>query len=146
MDGGVRWIGAAADKASGHSAGKAAIESFNRNLHRRLIQLPGQRGNNFANQPANLGVGDAKVKDASKSNRDTIRAAAEKLAHFKLTAMAAGADAKLKLPLLTSTRAQQAVAAAIRDHNSERGHAMQGFHTITEAEVGPGLWKEVESL
>ena len=40
MDGGVSWIGSAADKASGHSAGKAAIESFNRNLHRHLLHLP----------------------------------------------------------------------------------------------------------
>lgn len=143
MDGGVRWVGAATDKSSGHSAGKAVIESFNRNLHRRLNHLPGQRGNNFANQPANLGVGDSTAKDASRSNKDTIKAQSERLAQFKLTAMAAGADAKLKLPLLTSSQAQQAVAAAIRDHNSERGHTMQGFQTILEAEVAPNVWTEV---
>ncbi len=146
MDGGVRWIGAAVDKASGHAAGKAVIESFNRNLHRRLLHLPGQRGNNFANQPANLGMGDPSAKDASRSDKQTLKAEAEKLAQFKLTAMAAGADAKLKLPLLTSTQGAQAVAAAVRDHNTERGHSMQGFHTILEAEVGPGVWREVEPL
>lgn len=146
MDGGVRWIGAAADKASGHSAGKAVIESFNRNLHRRLVQLPGQRGNNFTNQPANLGVGDPSAKDASKSDKQTIKAAAEKLAQFKLTAMAAGADAKLKLPILTASLGVQAVAEAIRAHNSERGHSMQGFHTILEAEVGPNTWREVDTF
>ena len=146
MDGGVRWIGAASDKASGHSAGKAVIESFNRNLHRRLIGIPGQRGNNFANQPANLGVGDAQVKDASKSGRDTLRAQTEKLAQFKLTAMAAGADARLKLPLLTSSQGAAAVAAAVRDHNATRGHTMQGFHTLLEAEISPGVWREVDSL
>ena len=144
MDGGVRWIGAAADKASGHSAGKAVIESFNRNLHRRLGHLPGQRGNNFSNQPANLGVGDAQVKDASRSGKDTLRASAEKLAQFKLTAMAAGADAKLKLPLLTASQGSAAVAAAVSDHNSTRGHSMQGFHTITEAEIAEGVWREVD--
>jgi hypothetical protein len=146
MDGGVRWIGAATDKASGHSAGKAAIESFNRNLHRRLMHVPGQRGNNFANQPANLGVGEGSAKDASRSNKDTIAAQAERLAQFKLTAMAAGADAKLKLPLLTSSQAQQVVAAAIRDHNNERGHTMQGFHTIMEAEIAPNVWREVGTI
>lgn len=146
MDGGVRWIGAAADKASGHSAGKAVIESFNRNLHRRLVQLKGQRGNNFLNQPANLGVGDTSAKDASRSDRSTLKAEAEKLAQFKHTAMAAGADARLKLPLLTASQGVAAVAAAVRDHNSERGHMMQGFHTILEAEVGPGLWREIDTL
>jgi hypothetical protein len=146
MDGGVRWQGAAADKATGHSAGKAVIESFNRNLHRRLLMLPGQRGNNFTNQPSNLGVGDASVKDASRSGKDTVRAQAEKLAQFKLTAMAAGADAKLKLPLLTSSQGASAVAAAIRDHNAERDHSMQGFNTILEAEVAPGVWREVDTF
>lgn len=143
MDGGVRWIGAAADKASGHSAGKAVIESFNRNLHRLLGHVPGQRGNNFGNAPANLGFGDSKAKDPSRSSKDTITSEAERLAHFKLTAMAAGIDAKLKLPLLTSSQGAAAVAEAVKAHNAARGHTMQGFHQITEAEVAPGVWREV---
>jgi hypothetical protein len=61
-------------------------------------------------------------------------------------AMAAGVDAKLKLPLLTSSQAQQVVAAAIRDHNRERGHTMQGFHTILEAEIAPNTWREVDTF
>jgi hypothetical protein len=146
MDGGVRWIGAATDKASGHSAGKAVIESFNRNLHRRLEHLPGQRGNRFDNQPANLGVGESQAKDPSRSGKDTLRAASERLAQFKLTAMAAGADVKIKLPILTATQGAAAVAAAVRDHNATRGHTMQGFHTITEAEVAPGIWREIETF
>lgn len=146
MDGGVRWIGAAADKASGHSAGKAVIESFNRNFHRRCILVPGQRGNNFANQPANLGIGDADVRDASKSGKETIRAQAEKLAQFKLTALAAGADAKLKLPLLLASQVVSVVAAVVRDHNTERGHTMQGFNTILEAEIAPNVWREVGTI
>jgi hypothetical protein len=147
MDGGrVRWRGAAADKATGHAAGKAVIESFNRNLHRRLEHLPGQRGNNFANQPANLGVGDAKVKDASRSRKETLRAATELLAQFRLTAIAAGADAKLKLPILTSSQVVMAVRSAIQEHNTTRGHSMQGFHTIREAEVSPGVWRELDSI
>jgi hypothetical protein len=145
MDGGVRWTGAAADKASGHSAGKAVIESFNRNLHRRLLEIKGQRGNNFGNQPANLGVGDPSLKNPADGERQTAKHAAEKLMQFKLTAMVAGADCKLQLPFLTATQAQQAVGSAVRDHNGARGHSMQGFHTITEAEVGPGVWREVQT-
>jgi hypothetical protein len=145
MDGGVRWVGAAADKASGHSAGKAVIESFNRNLHRRLLGTPGQRGNTFANQPANLGVGERSAQDASKSSRRTAKFEAEKLAQFRLTAMAAGADARIKLPFLTATEAQRVVAGAVADHNAARGHSMQGFHRLTEAEIAPGVWQEVSS-
>jgi len=146
MDGGVRWIGAASDKASGHAAGKAVIESFNRNLHRRLNEVPGQRGNNYANQPANLGVGEAGIQDPSRTTRETAKFQAEKLAQFKLTAMAMGVDAKIKLPFLTATEAQRAVAAAIRDHNTERGHSMCDFHRVTEAEIAPGVWREVETM
>ena len=144
MDGGVRWVGAAADKASGHSAGKAVIESFNRNLHRRLLEIKGQRGNRYDAQPANLGFGDSKAKDPSKSDRNTAQAEAEKLSQFRLTAMVAGTDAKPKLPFLTATQARAAVAAAIQDHNTTRGHTMQGFHYLTEAEVAPKVWREVE--
>ena len=143
MDGGVRWVGAAADKSSGHSAGKAVIESFNRNLHRRTLHLPGQRGNNFSNQPANLGVGERSAKDASRSERRTGKFDAEKLAQFKLTAMAAGADARLKLPFCTCTEAQRHVADAVKAHNTERGHHMRNFHSITECEIAPGVWQQV---
>lgn len=144
MDGGVRWIGAAADRATGHSAGKAVIESFNRNLHRRLLDIKGQRGNRYDAQPANLGFGESKAKNPAASDRQTAVSDAERLAQFKLTAMVAGTDAKLKLPFLTATQARQAVAAAVADHNATRGHGMQGFNTITEAEVAPGVWREVE--
>ena len=144
MDGGTRWIGAARDKSSGHANGKAVIESFVRNLHRRLIHLPGQRGNTYANQPANLGVGEASVKDPSKRNVDgTVKAEAERLAQFKLTAMAAGTACDLKLPLLTISSLQREIAATLKSHNTDRGHGMQGFHSITEAEVGPGVWRQV---
>lgn len=144
MDGdNFKWIGSAADRASGHAAGKAVIESFNRNLHRRLLHLPGQRGNHKGNQPANLGVGDAVVKNPSKSDADTIRANAERLGQFKLTAMVKGENADLILPLLTVSQLHREVAKALKDHNTTRGHQMQGFHTITEAEVAPGVWKQV---
>jgi len=147
MDGGTRWIGAARDKSSGHANGKAVIESFVRNLHRRLIHLPGQRGNNYANQPANLGVGEGDVIDPSKRKiNGTLKAEAERLAQFKLTAMAAGATADLKLPLLTISALQREIAAALKTYNTDRRHGMQGYHTITEAEVGPGVWRQVSTL
>ena len=145
MDGGISWIGSAADKASGHSAGKAAIESFNRNLHRALLHLPGQRGNNFSNMPANLGAGDPNLKDASKSERGTLAHEAERLGQFKITAALLGHSADLKLPLLTISQLQQEVRKVMQDHNDRRGHDFQGFHYDTEAEVAPGVWQTVSN-
>jgi hypothetical protein len=144
MDGGVRWIGAAADKASGHSAGKATIESFNRKLHVRLLHLPGQAGNRHDQMPANLGMGEGERKDPSKRrSEDTLKAEAERLAQFRVSALMRGDQVDLKLPMLLVSELQQEVASAIRDYNSERGHRMQGFHQVTEAEVVPGVWREV---
>lgn len=144
MDTGVRWIGSPADKASGHSAGKATIESFNRKLHARLLHLPGQAGNTYDNMPANLGMGDREAKDPSKRRaEDTLRAEAERLAQFRVTALMRGDQVDLKLPCLLVSQMQQHVADAIREYNSERGHHMQGFSKITEAEVVPGVWREV---
>jgi hypothetical protein len=145
MDGGVSWIGSAADKASGHSAGKAAIESFNRNLHRSLLHLPGQRGNNYGNMPANLGAGDPNLKDASKSERGTLTHEAELLGQFKITAALLGHSADLKLPLLTISQLQQEVRKVMQAHNDRRGHDFQGFHYDTEAEVAPGVWQTVST-
>jgi hypothetical protein len=145
MDGGVSWIGSAADKASGHSAGKAAIESFNRNLHRYLLHLPGQRGNNYANMPANLGAGDPGLVDASKSERGTLVHEAERLAQFKITAALLGHSADVKLPILTISELQQEVRIVMQQHNDRRGHNFQGFHHITEAEVAPGVWQAVST-
>lgn len=144
MDEGVTWVGAAADKASGHSAGKATIESFNKKLHVRLLHLPGQAGNHYDNMPANLGMGDRELKDPSKRRaEDTLKTWSERVAQFRVTALMRGDDVKLKLPLLTVEQLQQHVADALREYNAERGHGMQGFHKITEAEVAPDVWREV---
>jgi hypothetical protein len=144
MDGGVRWIGSAADKASGHSAGKATIESFNKKLHVRLLHLPGQAGNRHENMPAHLGMGEGERKDPSKRRaQDTLKAEAERLAQFRVSALMRGDQVDLKLPMLLVSQLQQEVAAAIRDYNTDRGHGMQGFSKITEAEVVPGVWREV---
>lgn len=144
MDGGVKWVGSPADKASGHSAGKATIESFNRKLHVRLLHLPGQAGNRHENMPAHLGMGEGDRKDPSKRRaQDTLKAEAERLAQFRVSALMRGDQVDLKLPMLLVSQLQQEVAAVIRDYNGERGHRMQGFHKITEAEVVPGVWREV---
>lgn len=146
MDGGIRWVGSAADKASGHAMGKGAMEAFNGKLHDMLIHLPGQRGNNWANQPANLGVGEREAKDPSRSSKGTLVAAAEKLAQFKATARTAGVNADLQLPLLTINGLRQQVTKAIHQYNFTSGHDMQGFRTRTEAEISPGVWTRVNEL
>jgi hypothetical protein len=144
MDQGVKWIGSAADKASGHSAGKATIESFNKKLHARLLHLKGQRGNTRDNQPANLGVGDAELADPSRRRAaDTLRSEADRLGQFRTAALLKGQALDLKLPLLLVSQLQQEVATVIRAYNGERGHHMQGFHKITEAEIAPGVWQQV---
>ena len=147
MDQGIRWIGSAADKASGHSAGKATIESFNDKLHARLIWIKAQRGNSRENQPANLGVGESDKKDPSKRRAaDTLKSEAELLGQFRANALLRGDQLDLRLPMLLVSQLQQEVAGVIRAYNSERGHRMQGFATITEAEITPGVWREVGSF
>jgi hypothetical protein len=146
MDGGIRWVGAPTDKSSGHAMGKGAMEAFNGKLHDMLIALPGQRGNNWANQPANLGVGERELKDPSRSSKSTLVANAEKLAQFKVSARAAGVDCKLELPLLTINGLRLRVTKAIAEYNLTGGHDMQGFHTRTEAEIYPGVWTPVNEI
>ena len=147
MQSSTRWIGSARDKSSGKANSKAVIESFIRNLHRRLLTLPGQVGNMYQNMPANAGIGDEKVKDPSKRKKPDLSLAAtsELLAQFKLTAMAAGVDAEIKLPVLMLAELQCEVAKALREFSTTRGHGMQGFHSITEAEIATGVWRQVST-
>lgn len=145
MNKGTSWAGAAADKAVGHSAGKAAMEAFNGKLHDLLRHLPGQRGNTRDNQPLNLGVGDSEAKNPGRSQRDSVRMEAERLQQIRLTALAQGVDAKIKLPILTIAELHVEMTKALRLYHGTRGHDMQGFHTVTEAEVQPGVWMQTES-
>ena len=98
--------------------------------------------------PANAGIGDEKVKDPSKRTKTdlSLAAAAELLAQFKLTALAAGVDADIKLPVLMLAELQCEVAKALREFSNTRGHGMQGFHTVTEAEIAPGVWRQVSTI
>lgn len=142
---GVRWAGAAPDKAVGHAAGKGAMEAFNRKLHDLLIDLPGQRGNNWANQPANLGVGEREVKDPSASTKNTVVMAAERIAQFIIAAREQGEAFTEPLPLLTINGLRAEVTKRINEYNHEAGHDMQGFHYRTEAEISPGVWQPLQS-
>lgn len=144
MDGGVHFTGAPAEKRRGHSWGKAVIESFNRNLHRRLTELPGQRGNCYANEPQSLDFTARGAANPLLVQSDTLTAEAERLAALTLTAAKAGVPAAIKLPLLLVSQFRDAVRLAIHDHNTDPGHQMQGFHRFTEAEIQPGDWRRLD--
>lgn len=134
MNGGVRWTGAPADKASGNAAGKGVIESFNRRLHHALLDLPGQRGNNFGNAPANLGY-----EGAGKLAPRTLAAEAQALAEFELRH---GRRIRLQLGMLRFFELHKAVHEAIERHNHEPGHKYSGHGTFRQEEVQPGVWRD----
>jgi hypothetical protein len=134
MDGSIRWAGSPRDKSSGHAVGKAVIESFFRRLHLALMQLKGQRGNKWANQPQNLGY-----EGAGKLTPGSLAAEAEKLARLQ---MIAGKRISLRLPMLHLRDVDAAVKEALRMHNTEPGHDYSGHGTFEQAEVAPGVWQE----
>lgn len=139
--GGVRWIGAPRDKSRGNAAGKAVIESFNRWLHYALLDLPGQRGNRFDNQPENMGdMGGARFFEGCgrREMKGTLIDQAEQLAQFEI---ATNNRLKLKLPMLRIFELNEAVRAAIKRHNTEPGHDYRGHGQTFEAEVRPGVWQ-----
>lgn len=156
MEGEIRWAGAAADQAVGNSLGKAIIESFNRRLHHALIHLPGQRGNNYENQPSNLGLISEKQtsgtgKGKSVTERDSNRGQslvreAEKLARINIlhnaSAKTPAQRIHLHLPMLYLSQLRAAVKTAIDTHNHESGHAYQGHGTHWEKEIAPNVWQE----
>lgn len=145
MVGGVRWVGQARDKARGNAAGKAVIESFNRWLHYALLHLPGQRGNDFGNQPQNLGdMNGAGFFERPKSGgartmKGTLIDQAEQLAQFEI---AAGRRVQLKLPMLRLFELNEAVRDAIKKHNTEPGHDYRGHGEFLEEEIAPRVWRE----
>lgn len=158
MEGGIRWAGAPADQAVGNSLGKAIIESFNLRLHHALLHLPGQRGNTYENQPANLGLtsekqttgtGRGKTLTERSSNRgQSLIREAEKLARVNILHNAAartpGERIQLHLPMLYLSQLRAAVKAAIDTHNHETGHQYQGHGTHWEAEIAPNVWEPTD--
>lgn len=146
MVGGVRWIGAARDRARGNSAGKAVIESFNRSLHYSLLHLPGQRGHKWETAPENLG--DLNGADfygdkggTKRTNKGTLIDEAEQLAQFNIST---GVRLRLALPMLYLMQVNEAVAAAIKRHNTEPGHDYRGHGTFHEQETAPGVWEDAD--
>ncbi len=147
---GVRWVGAAPDRAKGNAQGKAVVESFFRRLHHELSLLPGQRGNNWNNAPENLGFGrnnDAyrpfldEEKEAARELKSSSQVA-NRLAQFNRRAAASGATEKLELPFLTFNQIRVAIRKAIDFLNNDRGHAYQGHHQIEQVETAPGIWQD----
>lgn len=139
MDGGVRWAGQAADRNSGHAAGKAVIESFNRQLHYRLLHLPGQRGNNAGNSPANLGIENrSEINPGSK--KDSVTRQAEILGQIRSMSIQSGQRPKIDLPVLLFSQVRTLVSEAISAHNIDPGHNYQGHSARTEIETAPGVW------
>lgn len=160
---GVRWIGAAADKARGNAAHKAVIESFMRSLHYRLLHLPGQRGNNKDNTPANLAIEDRdqlrKTKGEKRgslngerrlSRRDPIKDSlvrrVENLTRFKTTAELHGFACDLRIPLLTVAQLEHEVQMAIHAHNNEPGHNYQGHHQHVMLRGPGGTWSPLNNI
>jgi hypothetical protein len=141
MDAGSRALGFAPDKPSGHWQGKGVIESFMGKLDLMLMHLPGQRGNKYENQPANL-TGSQRRKEGEV---DTVISGgeageAESLAQVELTA-----DRKLGLDcgLLWLSEFNVIFRNIIKEHNASRDHGYEGFGSTTLAEVAPGVWEDV---
>jgi hypothetical protein len=147
MDGGERWDGAFADKPSGHWFGKAMIESFMRKLHLRLMMIPGQTGPDFSKAPANLLWSVRRKQHANGGSEKIIaggRAAeAEMLAQLNLQM---GQRIALKMPLKTISEVTMLVMDAIKDHNTSPDHDCEGFDSLMEAEIQPGVWKPIDTL
>ena len=155
MNGGVTWIGAPRDVASGNAAGKAVIESFVRRLHYALLHLPGQIGNNWQNTPASVGFGKRPKANPLALTKDdqrygTLVVEAEKLAQFALTLNSqlstknSPRRLRLQLPMLYLSQLQWAVHEAVEKLNHEPGHEYSDHGQFVQAEVEPGVWKDQE--
>ncbi|MDD2763460.1 MAG: hypothetical protein PHE83_05740 [Opitutaceae bacterium] len=144
MNGGIRWVGAPAERKSGNAAGKAVIESFNRKLHLLLMGLPGQRGNRWDTQPATLGYTGSVNRDGSSSTHaGSLISQAEKLAQFNLLA---GGRCRLSLPMLYLSELHTLFKRAIEAHNTSAGHNYQGHGHYAERETAPGVWQRIDTI
>ncbi|MBI3985401.1 MAG: hypothetical protein HY343_00645 [Lentisphaerae bacterium] len=136
MNSGRSFVGAHRDEGKGHWMGKAVLESFMRSLHLSLMFLPGQRGNNYSNQPESLGwVGQGQLPKPGTMARE-----AETLSDIQL---AFSDRIKLNFGLCWVSEVRTALRSALKLHNTSREHQYQGFSSITETETAPGVWKDV---
>lgn len=122
---GRRWLGATTDSASGNPRGKAVVEVFNKKMHELMKMLPGQRGNNYGVQPANLGF----VGHKSRPEKGSVLAHAEEIAALMIASRGA---LKFETDVLWDFQVDQALFEIFRAYNATRGHQMQGFHHVTQ--------------
>jgi hypothetical protein len=136
MNGGRTYIGTPIDAPSGHWMGKAVIESFMRRLHLALLDLPGQRGNHYRNQPASLGYVGHNQNPKSGTLIDQAKKLTEIELHF---------DHRIKLDcgLMGSTLVGLAMRKAIELHNNNSDHDYEGFGTVLQKEIAPGVWEDI---
>jgi hypothetical protein len=146
MDEGMRALGFASDRPSGHWQGKGTMEAFCGKLDLMLMHLPGQRGNNYANQPANL-AWSMRRKYVGKDGLETVReisggeaAQAEALAQLEV---ACGRKLGLDCGLLWMSEFNLILRQIIKEHNASRDHDYEGFSQVTQREVAPGVWEDV---
>lgn len=145
VDSGRRAPLFAKDKPSGHWQGKAPIESFMGYLDNLLMLLPGQRGNKYENQPANLAYSQ-RTRKAGKDNSVTVRETrggeageAEALASIEL---ACGRKLGLDTGLLWLTQFNLVLREIIKEYNSSRGHDFEGFGYVTQKMIAPDVWED----
>jgi len=136
MNTGKRYVGAHRDAGVGHWMGKAVIESLMRKIHLELMSLPGQRGNDYTNQPANLGWN-------GQGNKPTPGTLAREASDLAEIVMWSDSRFRLDLGLMWASQVNAMLRKAVARHNSSRGHDYQGFGKVTEKESAPGVWRDV---
>lgn len=155
MIGGANGGGQWSQVATGNFFGKAKLESFMAVLDRYTRQLSGQRGNNYANQPAMLGdtVLTAKaMRTTGYQRKHTMLEEAVLNAQLGraldwaqtgevLPAAQACERSGVKPPNLWMWQLHQAIQEIIVWHNAERGTRKEGRATVwvTRAD-GTGTW------
>ncbi len=142
MDSGIRWVGAGADKGSGHAMGKSVIEAFNGTVHGLLMDLPGQRGNNRDHQPANLGLERlGKAGTTPKFTRGSTLDQAAQVGEAQKTLQALGSQERLAPPILYFSQVFEAVRQAVDTYNKTPGRDLKGHGQHWTLETAPGVWE-----
>ncbi len=129
------FAGSPMEGGKGHFMAKSVLESFMRQLHNRLMLLPGQRGNKYENAPDTLGWNGQN----SGAKRDSLVYEVNKLLDIQL---AFESRIRLNLGLLWSSELNKVLRDAIKAHNNHREHTYEGFGQITQLETAPDVWEE----
>jgi hypothetical protein len=137
MDGGRNHAADFFQAPSGHWMGKAHIESFMRTLAFRLESLPGQRGGNFRNQPAQLGL-EGRNREAGllkyTAGSQMHEAARGELADRLLRYIEDGDLAAERRLNVRALRPVSWIVAAVKEsiarYNDRTDHRMEGFERV----------------